>query len=47
MKHIAPTAKLTDVVTALNALGARPRDLIAIFQALKSAGSLRAHVEVQ
>lgn len=39
-------AKLTDVVKALNALGATPMDLLAILQAMKSAGALRAEIEV-
>jgi flagellar P-ring protein precursor FlgI len=39
-------AKLTDVVKALNALGATPQDLVAILQAIKVAGSLRAELEV-
>jgi flagellar P-ring protein precursor FlgI len=34
------------VVNALNALGATPRDLIAIFQAIKAAGALQADLEV-
>lgn len=33
---------LNEVVTALNSLGATPRDLISIFQALKRAGALNA-----
>ena len=33
-----------EVARALNMLGATPRDIIAIFQALKSAGSLRAEL---
>ncbi len=33
-----------DVAAALNALGAKPRDLVSIFQALKAAGALRADV---
>src|SRR5205814_2276920 len=33
---------LDSVVRALNALGASPRDVIAIMQALKAAGALRA-----
>ncbi len=37
---------LGDVVTALNALGATPRDLISIFMALKRAGSLHAELVV-
>ncbi|MBL8512048.1 MAG: flagellar basal body P-ring protein FlgI, partial [Betaproteobacteria bacterium] len=39
-------AKLADVVKALNALGATPQDLVAILQAMKSSGSLRAELEV-
>jgi flagellar P-ring protein precursor FlgI len=35
-----------DVVRALNALGVTPRDLIAIFQAIKAAGALQAELEV-
>ncbi|WP_374256798.1 flagellar basal body P-ring protein FlgI [Aquabacterium sp.] len=38
--------RLTDVVKALNALGANPQDLIAILQAMKSAGALKAELEV-
>ncbi len=39
-------ANLTDVVKALNALGATPMDLLAILQAMKAAGALRAELEV-
>ncbi len=39
-------AQLTDVVKALNALGATPQDLLAILQAMKSAGALNAELEV-
>jgi flagellar P-ring protein precursor FlgI len=38
--------KLADVVKALNALGATPQDLLAILQAMKSAGALNADIEV-
>jgi len=38
--------KLADVVKALNALGATPQDLLAILQAMKSAGALKADIEV-
>jgi flagellar P-ring protein precursor FlgI len=42
-----PTAaKLTDVVKALNAIGATPQDLLSILQALKAAGALRAELEI-
>jgi flagellar P-ring protein precursor FlgI len=37
---------LDAVVAALNALGATPRDIIAIMQALKAAGALRADIVV-
>jgi len=47
LRRIGPAASLQDVVNALNALGARPRDLIAIFQALRTAGALHAEIEVQ
>ena len=39
-------ATLADVVGALNRLGATPRDMITILQAIKRAGALRADVEV-
>ena len=39
-------AKLADVVKALNALGATANDLIAILQAMKTAGSLKAELEI-
>ena len=38
--------RLADVVKALNALGATPQDLLAILQAMKSAGALNAELEV-
>ena len=38
--------KLSDVVKALNSLGATPQDLLAILQAMKSAGALAAELEV-
>lgn len=38
--------KLADVVKALNTLGATPMDLLAILQAMKSAGALNAEIEV-
>lgn len=37
---------LSDVVKALNAIGATPQDLLAILQAMKAAGSLRAELEI-
>jgi flagellar P-ring protein precursor FlgI len=38
--------QLADVVKALNTLGATPQDLLAILQAMKSAGALNAEIEV-
>jgi flagellar P-ring protein precursor FlgI len=37
---------LESVVRGLNALGASPRDIIAIMQALKAAGALRAELVI-
>ncbi|MCU7376566.1 flagellar basal body P-ring protein FlgI [Paucibacter sp. O1-1] len=39
-------AQLSEVVKALNALGATPQDLLAILQAMKSAGAITAELEV-
>jgi flagellar P-ring protein precursor FlgI len=39
-------AALADVVKALNAIGASPQDLLAILQAMKAAGALRAELEI-
>ena len=35
-----------EVVRAINMLGATPQDLMAILQAMKSAGALRADLEI-
>ena len=44
---VVPTGvSIGEVVHALNALGVTPRDLIAIFQAIKAAGALQADLEV-
>jgi flagellar P-ring protein precursor FlgI len=43
---VPPGASLDQVVKALNMLGATPQDLISILQSLKSAGALRAELEV-
>jgi len=37
---------VAEVARALNALGVSPRDIIAIFQALKEAGALRAQIKI-
>lgn len=39
-------ATLGEVVKALNAVGATPQDLLAILQAMKAAGALKAELEV-
>ncbi|MDR6536841.1 flagellar P-ring protein precursor FlgI [Variovorax soli] len=39
-------ASLADVIKGLNSLGANPQDLVSILQAMKSAGALRAELEV-
>ncbi|MDH3393084.1 MAG: flagellar basal body P-ring protein FlgI [Desulfobulbaceae bacterium] len=39
-------ATLGDVVRALNAIGATPRDLSAIFQSMKASGALQAELEI-
>ncbi len=44
--NVPESANLADVVKALNALGATPMDLVSILQAMKSAGALRAELEV-
>ncbi|HEX4878213.1 MAG TPA: flagellar basal body P-ring protein FlgI [Limnobacter sp.] len=44
--EIKGAAQLSDVVKALNALGATPSDLISILQAMQTAGSLKAELEV-
>lgn len=40
------TANVSDIVGALNAVGATPRDIISILQAIKSAGALHATLEI-
>ncbi len=44
--QMGASTKLADVVKSLNALGATPQDLLAILQAMKSAGALIAELEV-
>lgn len=44
--RVVEGADLVDVVNALNALGATPSDLMAILEALKASGSLRADLEI-
>jgi len=44
--HMEGAVYLKDVAAALNKIGATPRDIIAIFQALKQAGALRAELVI-
>ncbi len=41
---VQKSANVRDVARALNALGVSPRDIVAIFQALKEAGALKAEL---
>lgn len=41
-----PAASLNDIVNAINKTGAAPGDLVAILEALKSAGALRAELVI-
>ena len=40
------TADVSDIVGALNAVGATPRDVISILQAIKASGALHADLEI-
>ncbi len=40
------TANVGDLVNALNAVGATPRDVISILQAIKAAGALHAELQI-
>lgn len=40
------TANVSDLVSALNAVGALPRDIISILQAIKAAGALHAELQL-
>lgn len=44
--RLPDTATVQDIVDVLNGMGASPRDIIAMLQALKAAGSLQAELEV-
>jgi len=43
---LAPGVTLGELVRALNSVGAAPRDLIAIFQAIKAAGAMQAELTI-
>ena len=42
----APGAALSDIVDAINRVGASPADLVAILEALKQAGALKAELVI-
>jgi flagellar P-ring protein precursor FlgI len=46
MKVIPASSNVADLAKSLNALGVSPRDIIAIFQAIKKAGALNAELIV-
>ena len=46
MLILPKAASLNEVIRALNAIGATPKDLLAILQAIKSSGALHADLEV-
>ena len=46
MFHFAPGVSLQDIVQAVNEVGAAPGDLMAILEALKESGALRAELVV-
>lgn len=46
IQKVDSSANLNNVIRALNSLGATPNDLMAILQAMKSAGCLRAELEI-
>jgi flagellar P-ring protein precursor FlgI len=41
-----PSTSISDVVKTLNALGATPRDIIAILQSMQAAGALQAELRI-
>ncbi len=46
LQQVRSSASLNNVVRTLNSLGATPNDLMSILQAMKSAGCLRADLEI-
>jgi flagellar P-ring protein precursor FlgI len=47
MVYLPGAATLSDVASALSALGLTPREMTSVLQALRSAGALEAEVQVQ
>ncbi|RMG16452.1 MAG: flagellar basal body P-ring protein FlgI [Planctomycetota bacterium] len=46
LRILPASVTVADLAEAMNALGVAPRDLVAIFQALKAAGALQARIVV-
>jgi flagellar P-ring protein precursor FlgI len=46
LQGVPASPRLSDVVKALNTLGATPLDLLNILQAMKAAGALKAELEI-
>jgi flagellar P-ring protein precursor FlgI len=46
LMQVKAGASLSEVVKAINALGAGPQDLLSILQAMKAAGALKADLEI-
>ena len=40
------TTNISDIVGALNTVGANPRETISILQAMKAAGALHAELDI-
>ena len=47
MMVVEGRSNVYDIVTALNAIGASPRDLVAIFQEIQAAGALHGQLEIR
>ena len=43
---VPKSVSLNEVIRALNSIGATPKDLLAILQAMKASGALRAELEI-
>ena len=46
MRVVPASSNVADLAKSLNSLGVSPRDIIAIFQAIKKAGALNAELIV-
>ena len=44
--YLNPSSTLSSLVNALNEIGATPKDLISIIQALHESGALIAQIEI-